>query len=266
MENQNPGVRINKFLSEAGVCSRRAADKEIAEGNVMIGGRTAVPGDRVSEGQDVFFKGEKVVPEQEQLLIAFHKPHGIVCTAQKKEKNNIIDFIHYPKRIYPVGRLDKDSEGLILLTNQGELVNKIMRAGNFHEKEYTVTVDRKITELFLAKMEAGVYLEELDVTTRPCRIQRVSQNVFTIVLTQGYNRQIRRMCEALGYHVVRLVRVRIMNIKLGSLPVGTYRNLTGKEQSELLWLLRDSYSSPTISGEARDKEKRKTEDGCKRTD
>lgn len=243
-EEKKTGIRINKYLSEAGVCSRRAADREIQAGNVSIDGRVADIGDRVSPGMRVTFCGKTVKPEEEEILIAFHKPRGIVCTAEKREKNNIIDYIHYPKRIYPVGRLDKDSEGLILLTNQGELVNKIMRAGNFHEKEYIVTVNREITESFLHQLREGIYLDELNVTTRPCHVEQRSNYKFTIILTQGYNRQIRRMCEACGYQVKRLVRVRIMNIRLDDLKLGTYRPLTEKERAELLRLTKNSYSAP----------------------
>ncbi len=243
-ENQQRGIRINKYLSEAGVCSRRAADCEIEAGNVKIEGRTARAGDRVQPGETVFFHGKPVKAEEEEILIAFHKPRGIVCTAQKREKNNIIDYINYPKRIYPAGRLDKDSEGLILLTNQGELVNRIMRAGNYHEKEYVVTVDREVTEDFLRQISGGVYLEELDVTTRPCKVRKKSRNCFTIVLTQGYNRQIRRMCQASGYRVLKLVRIRIMNIRLGDLEKGTWRAVTEEEKQELYRQTRDSYSAP----------------------
>ncbi len=238
------GIRINKYLSEAGVCSRRAADREIENGNVWLDGRKAVTGDRVQPGMRVAFCGKEVRPETEEILIAFHKPVGIVCTAEKREKNNIIDFINYPKRIYPVGRLDKDSEGLILLTNQGELVNKMMRAGNYHEKEYVVTVNQKITPEFLEQMRGGLYLEELDVHTRPCKVTKVNDRTFRIILTQGYNRQIRRMCETCGYRVTRLVRTRVMNILLGDLQPGTYRELTAEEMNTLKKLTAKSYSAP----------------------
>ncbi len=242
--NVREGIRINKYLSEAGVCSRRAADREIEKGNVSIDGRPAMAGDRVLEGMRVTYCGREVSPEEKEILIAFHKPVGIVCTAEKREKNNIIDYINYPKRIYPAGRLDKDSEGLILLTNQGELVNKIMRAGNYHEKEYVVTVDKKITDAFLEHLRSGVYLEELDVTTRPCKVKKKNAYMFTIILTQGYNRQIRRMCETFGYRVKRLIRVRIMNISLGDLEAGTYRDITPEERQELIRLTEHSYSAP----------------------
>lgn len=244
---QPDGVRINKFLSESGICSRRAADREIEAGNVTINGRQAQTGDRVRPGDKVSVGGKEVRHEEKPVLIAFHKPVGVVCTAQKREKNNIIDYIHYPQRIYPVGRLDKDSEGLILLTNQGDLVNKIMRAGNYHEKEYLVTVDKKITAGFLQKMSAGVYLEELEVTTRACQVKKLDDFRFRIILTQGYNRQIRRMCDALGYRVCRLIRVRIMNIRLGDLKKGTYRDVTKEEYRQLQAQLKNSYSAPRQS-------------------
>jgi 23S rRNA pseudouridine2604 synthase len=243
-KNVQEGIRINKYLSEAGVCSRREADRQIEQGNVCIDGKIAVAGDRVLAGMRVTFCGREVSREEEEILIAFHKPVGIVCTAEKREKNNIIDYINYPKRIYPVGRLDKDSEGLILLTNQGDLVNKIMRAGNHHEKEYVVTVDKKITDEFLQGMRQGVYLPELDVTTRRCQVTKKNAHTFCIVLTQGYNRQIRRMCEALGYRVVRLKRTRIMNILLGDLKEGTYRDVTPEEKNKLYQLTQHSYSAP----------------------
>lgn len=242
--NSQKGIRINKYLSEAGVCSRREADRRIEAGQVSIDGRTAVCGDRVEPGMQVFFCGEPVQVQDREVLLAFHKPRGIVCTAEKREENNIIDYINYPVRIYPAGRLDKDSEGLILLTNQGDLVNKIMRAGNFHEKEYMVTVDHDITDEFLEGMRSGVYLEELDVTTRRCMIEKKSRRTFSMVLTQGYNRQIRRMCAVFGYRVRRLVRVRIMNIYLGDLAPGTYRDVTPAEKQELYRLIEHSYSAP----------------------
>lgn len=238
------GIRINKYLSEAGVCSRRAADREIEAGNVEIDDRIAAAGDRVEPGMKVYYHGKPVVKESEEILIAFHKPAGIVCTAEKREKNNIIDYINYPKRIYPVGRLDKDSEGLILLTNQGELVNKIMRAGNYHEKEYIVTVNKEITNEFLDGLRNGVYLKELDVTTRRCKVRKKGKHTFSIILTQGYNRQIRRMCSVFGYRVKKLVRVRIMNIELADLKPGAYRDVTPEERKELYRFTEHSYSAP----------------------
>lgn len=234
------GIRINKYLSEAGVCSRREADRQIEAGHVLIDGEKAQMGDRVFPGQTVEFGGKKVSQEEEKILLVFHKPVGIVCTAEKREKNNIIDYINYPKRVYPVGRLDKDSEGLILLTNQGELVNKIMRAGNRHEKEYIVEVDRDITADFIKGMAGGVHLPELEVTTRKCQVRQLAKRSFNIILTQGYNRQIRRMCEVFGYKVTRLKRIRIMNIQLGDLKEGTYRKATAKEWERLLELTKHS--------------------------
>ena len=237
-------VRINKFLSEAGVCSRREADRQIEAGNVTIGGKTARMGDQVSDGQEVCFCGRPVQKEKEMILIALNKPAGIVCTAEKREKNNVIDFLHYPKRIYPVGRLDKESEGLLLLTNNGEIVNKIMRSGNMHEKEYLVTVNRPVTDAFLHGMANGVPLVELGTTTRKCRVERTGKKQFRIILTQGLNRQIRRMCRALDYHVMNLKRVRIMNIQLGTLKRGEYRELTEKELSDLMKLVEGSTNLP----------------------
>lgn len=228
-------IRINKFLSEAGICSRRGADKLVEEGRVFIDGQKAVLGDQIFPGQKVSVDGKIVRREDEKILLAFHKPKGVVCTAEKREKNNIIDYINYPKRIYPVGRLDKDSEGLILLTNDGELGNEILRARNCHEKEYEVTVNKPVTVDFLKGMAGGVPI--LDTVTRKCQVEKLEKKKFRIILTQGMNRQIRRMCEYFNYRVIRLVRVRIMNIELGELPVGEYRELTNREWSELLKLL-----------------------------
>ncbi len=239
-------VRINKYLSAAGVCSRREADRQIEAGNVTINGRTAMMGDRVSVGDVVMYGREKVSKEEEQILIVVNKPVGIVCTAEKREKDNIVDFINYPKRIYPIGRLDKTSHGLLLMTNQGDLVNKMMRSGNYHEKEYIVKVNREITEEFLQNMAKGVYLQELDITTRPCRVQKVGRRVFRIILTQGLNRQIRRMCETFQYRVVDLKRVRIMNIRLGDLKEGAYRKVTQQEWQELQEQLKDSSNETVI--------------------
>lgn len=241
-------VRINKFLSEAGVCSRREADRQIEAGNVTIDGKIAQMGDRVSEGQQVCFQGVPVKKEEEMILIALNKPAGIVCTAEKREKNNVIDYLNYPKRIYPVGRLDKDSEGLLLLTNNGDIVNKMMRSGNMHEKEYIVTVNRPVTDSFLHGMANGVPLVELNTTTRKCRVERTGKKQFRIVLTQGLNRQIRRMCEYFGYRVQKLVRVRIMNIELGDLEPGKYRDVTSQEYKRLLELIASSSNAPVRPG------------------
>lgn len=226
-------IRINKFLSEAGYCSRREADRLVEAGAVTIDGKKAVPGDRIRKGQSICVNGQEISCEDEFILLAFNKPVGIECTTAKNVKDNIIDYIHYPKRIYPVGRLDKDSQGLILLTNQGDIVNKIMRSGNMHEKEYEVTVNKPYTKDFLHGMEQGVPLAELNVVTRECRMQGMNERTFRIVITQGYNRQIRRMCEYFGYKVVKLKRIRIMNITLGSLKKGKYRHVTKEEAAEL---------------------------------
>jgi len=224
-------TRINKFLSESGVCSRRAADRMIEEGRVTIDGVTAQTGSRVLEGSVVCVDNKPVTKEEQTVIIAFNKPAGVVCTAQKKEKNNVIDFIGFPKRIFPVGRLDKDSEGLLLLTNDGELMNHILKASEHHEKEYVVTVNKEVTQKFLNGMENGVPV--LDRITAHCVVKKINRFSFRIVLTQGLNRQIRRMCEYFGYRVVKLKRVRIMNIRLGDLKTGTYRELTEGEQEEL---------------------------------
>lgn len=231
-------IRINKFLSEAGICSRRGADKLIEEGRVFIDDKKAVLGDQIFPGQKVLVDGKIIRREDEKILLAFHKPKGVVCTAEKREKNNIIDYIGYPKRIYPVGRLDKDSEGLILLTNDGELGNEILKARNCHEKEYEVTVNKPVTLDFLKGMAGGVPI--LDTITRKCQVEKLEKKKFRIILTQGMNRQIRRMCEYFHYRVVKLVRVRIMNIELGELPAGEYRELTSREWEELLALLGHS--------------------------
>lgn len=237
---EKEGTRINKFLSESGVCSRREADRQVEAGNVSIDGRRAVMGDKVLPGQQVIFCGKQVQGEEEPVLLLVNKPVGIVCTAEKREKNNIVDYLHYPRRIYPVGRLDKDSSGLLLMTNQGDLVNKIMRAGNYHEKEYVVTVNRKVTEEFVRGMAGGVPLRELGTMTRPCKVEKIGSRTFRIVLTQGLNRQIRRMCEFFDYRVVSLTRVRIMNLMLGDLEPGTYREITDQELITLKKMLRFS--------------------------
>ena len=228
---EQESIRINKFLSEAGICSRRGADRMVEDGRVTINGTVAQLGDRIQPGQKVCVDGKPVSREDERILLAYHKPKGIVCTSAKKEKNNIIDYLNYPKRIYPIGRLDKDSEGLLLLTNDGELANEIMKARNYHEKEYEVTVSRPVTETFLRGMAGGVPI--LDTMTRKCQVEQTGKRSFRIVLTQGLNRQIRRMCEYFGYRVTKLVRVRIMNIYLGDLSVGKDRELTEKEWAEL---------------------------------
>ncbi len=237
-------VRLNKFLSEAGFCSRREADKRIEAGQVTIDGELAKMGSKVMPGQEVKVLGKIINRDSKPILIAFNKPIGIVCTSEKREKDNIIDYIKYPSRIYPIGRLDKNSEGLILLTNQGDIVNKMMRSGNAHEKEYLVTVNKNITEDFLNSMANGVSI--LDTVTRKCKVKKVDNRRFKIILTQGLNRQIRRMCEALGYKVMALKRIRVMNITLNDLPIGKYRDITEAEWEELSMLIKDSSNEPVF--------------------
>jgi len=224
-------IRLNKYMSDAGICSRRQADKYISDGLVTVDGEVAVPGMKVTKYQEVCFRGKKIDLIDELELIAFNKPRGIVCTAQKKEKDNIIDFIHYPVKIFPIGRLDKDSEGLILLTNDGEIANRIQKARYYHEKEYIVTVDKPVTFEFLYGMRNGVPI--LDTVTRRCRVKKLGRNQFSIILTQGLNRQIRRMCEYFDYRVLNLKRVRVMDIELGKLKTGTYRKLSKNEITKL---------------------------------
>ena len=228
-------MRINKFLAETGIVSRRGADKWIEDGRVTINGELATVGSKVEDGDHVCVDGKPVQKEEQLVYIALNKPVGITSTTEKHIQGNVVDFVNHPLRIFHIGRLDKDSEGLLLLTNDGDIVNEILRAENHHEKEYVVQVDKPITEHFLKKMAAGV--EILDTKTLPCRVEKVSNYVFKIILEQGLNRQIRRMCSALGYSVKRLQRIRIMNIKLGNLKVGQWRDLTEKERTELFKLL-----------------------------
>lgn len=233
-------IRINKYLSEIGYCSRRAADKLITNGKVSINGKKPEMGTKVKVGDVVKVYGKKVKGPKANtpVYIALNKPRGIVCTTDTtKEKNNIIDFVKHPKRIFPIGRLDKASEGLILLTNDGDIVNKILRLNNGHEKEYIVSVDKPITPEFIERMGSGVPI--LDTVTLPCKVEVISESRFRIVLTQGLNRQIRRMCEYLGYEVKRLKRSRIMHLKL-DVPVGKWRNLSARELKQLEYLLSDS--------------------------
>jgi len=233
-------TRINKYLSEVGYCSRREADRLILEGKVTINGKISVIGAKVQESDQVAVKGQRIEKPTRQKIIflAFNKPVGIVCTTDRKlEPNNVIDFIKYPKRIFPIGRLDKLSEGLIFLTNDGDIVNKILRARNNHEKEYIVKVNRPINSDFIKRMSNGV--EILDTITKNCLVKQLGPRNFKIILTQGLNRQIRRMCEALGYRVRSLKRVRIMNIKL-DVPTGEYRELSKEELLELNGLLENS--------------------------
>lgn len=227
-------MRLNKYISETGICSRREADSWIEQGRVSINGKRAELGTQVNEGDEVRVNGRVVGAKKKQVYIALNKPVGITCTTERHIAGNIVDFVNHPDRIFPIGRLDKDSEGLILLTNNGDIVNEILRVENQHEKEYIVTVDRPVTADFLGGMSKGVHLPELETTTKPCRASRVGDRIFRIVLTQGLNRQIRRMCEAFGYDVRRLQRVRIINLKLGSLKIGEWRDLTAEELRGLL--------------------------------
>ena len=233
-------TRINKYLSEVGFCSRRAADILIEEGKVTINGEITEIGSKVEEGDQVEVEGQKIINsiKQKNIYLAFNKPIGIVCTTDRRvEPDNVIDFIKYPRRIFPIGRLDKPSEGLIFLTNDGDIVNKILRARNNHEKEYIVSVNRPINKDFIQRMSNGV--EILDTITKNCFVKQLGQKKFKIILTQGLNRQIRRMCESLGYRVKSLKRVRIMNIKL-DVPTGKYREFTKEELIELNRLLENS--------------------------
>jgi 23S rRNA pseudouridine2604 synthase len=228
-------LRLNKYLSESGACSRRQADSFISEGRVTINGVPATLGSQVADGDDVRLDGEPIGAARKRVrpvYIALNKPIGITCTTERHVAGNIVDFVDHPERVFPIGRLDKDSEGLILLTNDGDIVNEVLRAEHQHEKEYIVAVDRAITPDFVAGMAAGVRLS--DATTRPCKVEKLGAKVFRIILTQGLNRQIRRMCESFGFTVVALQRVRIMRIHLGELPLGRWRNLTAAELETLL--------------------------------
>jgi len=225
-------MRLNKYISETGICSRREADAWIAGGRVTINGKRAELGTQVNEGDEVCVDKRVVGAKKRHIYICLNKPVGITCTTERHIEGNIIDFIGHAERIFPIGRLDKDSEGLILLTNHGDIVNVILRSENNHEKEYIVTVDKPVTETFLAGMARGVNI--LGDRTKPCRVSRVDNCVFRIILTQGLNRQIRRMCEVFGYQVRRLQRIRIMNIKLGNLKVGQWRDLSDAELRGLL--------------------------------
>lgn len=240
-------TRLNKYISESGICSRREADRYIEQGNVFINGKRAKIGDQVFAGDTVKVNGQEIEPQnaEEFIFIALNKPVGIVSTTEHHERNNIVDFVNHSTRIFPIGRLDKDSQGLIFLTSKGDLVNKILRAGNQHEKEYLVTVNKPLTDDFIAGISAGVPM--LGVMTKKCKVTRVSPLVFRITLIQGLNRQIRRMCEHYNYEVVKLERVRIMNVSLKGLPVGEWRDLTEQELKALLEAAKDSSSEPVGS-------------------
>lgn len=236
------GVRLNKFISESGLCSRREADKYIQNGHVFINGRRAQIGDQVMPGDRVRVNGHELEPrgDDDLVFIALNKPPGITSTTEEGVADNIVRFVHHSKRIFPIGRLDKDSQGLIFLTNNGDLVNKILRAGNQHEKEYLVTVDKPLTEKVIRQMSEGIPM--LGVTTKKCKVVQEGPSVFRITLVQGLNRQIRRMCEFVGYEVLKLERVRIMNIALKGIPLGEWRELNSDELSTLLGMLEHSSS------------------------
>jgi 23S rRNA pseudouridine2604 synthase len=229
--DQTTLFRLNKFISDTGFCSRREADKLIEQGLVTVNGQVGTLGTKVSEQDQVLVQGKPLKAKPRRVYLAYHKAVGITCTTELDVKGNIIDAMGYPERIFPIGRLDKESEGLIFLTNDGDIVNKILRAGNEHEKEYVVTVDKPITEQFLRKMASGVPI--LETITLPCQVKQISRQTFNIILTQGLNRQIRRMTEFLGFNVTKLKRVRIMNVRLAELKAGQYRELTQSEMAEL---------------------------------
>lgn len=238
----NPATRLNKFISESGLCSRREADRFIEKGNVFINGKRAKIGDQVFTGDRVMVNGHNIEPKEESsfILLAFNKPTGVTSTTESNVRDNIVDYINHSERIFPIGRLDKDSSGLIFLTNNGDLVNKILRAGNKHEKEYVVTVNKPITDDFIFEMSNGVPI--LGVNTRKCKVRQVSTFVFNIILIQGLNRQIRRMCEHFGYEVTKLERTRIMNINLKGIPTGEFRELTEEEMAGIMKSVEKSSS------------------------
>ncbi len=227
-------IRLNKFIAKCGICSRRDADKLIDDGRITVNGVVAGQGVRVHSGDEVLFDGKRITAKTEFVVLAYNKPVGVVCTEKDDHaEKTIIDDINYPGRVTYAGRLDKDSEGLMILTDDGDLIQAMMKGRNGHEKEYVVQVNHKLTDRFLKSLEKGVYLSELDVKTRPCKTEMISDDCFKITLTQGLNRQIRRMCDAFGYNVLRLKRVRIMNIKLEGLAYSEYREITGEDLSEL---------------------------------
>lgn len=249
----NLSTRLNKYISESGICSRREADRYIEQGNVFINGKRAGIGDQVVAGDVVKVNGQLIEPRSEDdlVFIALNKPVGVVSTTEEGEKDNIVDFVNHSTRIFPIGRLDKDSQGLIFLTNHGDLVNKILRAGNDHEKEYLVTVNKPVTDEFIRGMGAGVPM--LGTVTKKCKVKREAPFVFRITLIQGLNRQIRRMCEYFGYEVTRLERVRIMNVSLKGLPPGEWRDLTDDELIELFKLIENSSSDAKPAKKAKPK-------------
>ncbi len=237
MDNKNL-LRLNKYISESGICSRREADKFIESGKVYVNGILATLGTRVSPTDTVVVDGKTIKSKSNKVYIALNKPVGITCTTETHVKGNIIDFVNYHERIFPIGRLDKPSEGLIFLTNDGDMVNKILRAGNNHEKEYVVSVDKPITKEFINSMENGIPI--LGTVTKQCKVRKIGKCTFNIILTQGLNRQIRRMCEYLGFKVTSLKRIRIMNVSLSNLPTGKWRYLSSEEMSTIINLTKDS--------------------------
>ncbi|CDH00009.1 23S rRNA pseudouridine(2604) synthase RluF [Xenorhabdus bovienii] len=249
----NPSIRLNKYISESGICSRRDSDRYIEQGNVFINGKRAAVGDQVFAGDIVKVNGQLIEPRDEEdlVLIALNKPVGIITTMEDSERDNISDFVNHSKRVFPIGRLDKDSQGLIFLTNHGDLVNKILRAGNNHEKEYVVTVDKPVTDEFIQGMSAGVPM--LGTVTKKCKVQKEAPFVFRITLVQGLNRQIRRMCKYFGYEVTRLERTRIMNVNLKGLPQGEWRDLTDDELIGLFKLIENSSSEEKPAKKAQTK-------------
>lgn len=244
MENK-PSINLNKYISSTGICSRREAEKLITAGRVTINGKPTQLGNRVFDGDVVKIDGRSLKAKPKTLYIAFNKPVGIVCTTDSKERNNIVKYINHPERLFPIGRLDKPSEGLIFLTNDGDIVNKILRAGNNHEKDYVVTVDKPITDEFIKRMSNGIPI--LGTVTKKCNVTKISTKVFQIVLTQGLNRQIRRMCEYLGYEVTKLKRTRIMNVNLDKLAMGQWRELTSQELSEINKMVASSSKTEEAS-------------------
>ncbi|KAF9658059.1 23S rRNA pseudouridine(2604) synthase RluF [Tenacibaculum sp. SSH1-16] len=240
MENNNndTSINLNKYISSTGICSRREAERFITEGRVTINGNPTQLGNRVHEGDVVKIDGKPLKAKPKTIHIALNKPKGIVCTTDSKERKNIVKFVGHPQRLFPIGRLDKPSEGLIFLTNDGDIVNKILRAGNNHEKEYIVTVNKPFDERFIKRMSNGIPI--LGTVTKKCKVERINDTTFKIILIQGLNRQIRRMCEYLGYDVKKLKRTRIMNVTLGSLKVGEWRELSSKEMDEINKLVAGS--------------------------
>lgn len=245
MENNKKSINLNKFISNTGICSRREAEKLITQGRVTINNKSTELGNRVFEGDVVKVDGRLLKAKPQTIYIALNKPTGIVCTTDSKERKNIIKFLGYPERLFPIGRLDKPSEGLIFLTNDGDIVNKILRAGNNHEKEYFVTVNKSITEEFVKRMGNGIPI--LGTVTQKCKVEKISDKIFKIILTQGLNRQIRRMCEYLDYEVLKLIRTRIMNIEIGNMKSGDWRELTSEEMNKINAMIEGSSKTEEAS-------------------